>query len=94
MPMPFGGCDYVVPIEVYVNNLQDGYNDCVGGYFTGFINFEDYIGGVVQGEVGGLGFPTEALKAQAVAARTYSTYRVDVLGIQPTAAKRIMMLFL
>ncbi len=80
MPMPFGGCDYVVPIEVYVNNLQDGYNDCVGGYFTGFINFEDYIGGVVQGEVGGLGFPTEALKAQAVAARTYSTYRVDVLG--------------
>ncbi|MFI5171249.1 MAG: CARDB domain-containing protein [Chitinophagales bacterium] len=79
-PMPAGGCEYEIPLDVYVDDLQDGYNDCIGGYFTGYINFEDYVGGVVQGEVGGLGFPTEALKAQAVAARTFSTYKVDVLG--------------
>lgn len=42
---------------------------------TETIDFEDYVKGVVSGEMPA-SFPSEALKAQAVAARTYSLARV------------------
>lgn len=74
---PAGGCTYTVPDSVFVTHLKNGYNGttCPGAGFTGYINFQEYIAGVIQGEMGG--FPLEAKKAQAVAARTYSLHRVE-----------------
>lgn len=40
------------------------------------VGFEDYLRGVVPGEVPAL-WPTEAVRAQAVAARTYAAYERD-----------------
>ena len=40
------------------------------------VDFEDYLRGVVPGEVPAL-WPTEAVRAQAVAARTYAAYERD-----------------
>lgn len=70
------GCSISVPDSVYVTHLKNGYNGttCSGAGFTGYINFQEYISGVIQGEMGS--FPYEAKKAQAVAARTYSLHRV------------------
>ncbi len=39
------------------------------------VDIEEYLYGVVPAEMG-VGYPTEALKAQAVAARTYSIYKM------------------
>lgn len=51
------------------------------------LNLEGYIAGVVGEEMGGDQFPLEALKAQAVAARTYTLYnlkkRLDLYGRMP-----------
>ncbi len=53
------------------------------------LNLEEYIAGVVGKEMGGDRFPLEALKAQAVAARTYTLYnlkkRLDLYGRMPLA---------
>ncbi|PID87742.1 MAG: hypothetical protein CSB06_03645 [Bacteroidia bacterium] len=69
-------CQFEVPELVYVKNLHDGYNGTgsSSGY-TGYINFDLYVGGVVQGEIGGLTSNIETKKAQAVAARTFSLNR-------------------
>ena len=40
------------------------------------INLEDYIAGVVASEISP-DFPVEAIKAQAVAARTYAVYKIE-----------------
>ena len=72
-----------VPDQVFVQNLVSTYNpsNCsvpagyTGTVYTGMINFDEYIAGVVQGEMAG--FPPEAQKAQAVAARSYSLNRVN-----------------
>jgi hypothetical protein len=64
---------YFVPSEVFVSSLpQSG--------FTGFIDFDEYIGGVVAAEMGDT-FPFEALKAQAIASRTYALERYERTGI-------------
>lgn len=47
-----------------------------------WINLEDYVAGVVSGEVGAK-WPIEALKAQAVAARTYVLYKKVENQLQP-----------
>ncbi|HEX6188376.1 MAG TPA: peptidoglycan DD-metalloendopeptidase family protein [Pyrinomonadaceae bacterium] len=62
---------YTVPDQVYVSNLQ--------GY-TGLMNFDDFVAGTVSAEMGE-GFPFEALKAQAVAARSYALERYNRAGI-------------
>ena len=69
-------CNWTIPTQVFVQNLISGYNNTTcsnnNGY-TGYINFNEYIAGVVRGEMNG--FPLEAMKAQAVAARSYSLKR-------------------
>lgn len=72
-------CDIEIPEKVYVKNLYNGYNNtsCSNtGIFTGYIDFTEYIAGVISREMGG-SFHPEALKAQAVAARSYSLARVQ-----------------
>ncbi len=76
-PSMKNGCTYAnVPTQVYVENLVNGYNGSTSGSgFTGMINFDDYVAGVVQGELGGITTNVDVKKAQAVAARTYSMNR-------------------
>jgi len=62
---------YPVPESVYVVNLAG---------FTGYMGFDEYIAGVVSLEMGD-GFPFEALKMQAVAARTYALERYNRTGV-------------
>jgi len=80
-------CSYSVPTQVCVYNLVNGYNSCAGTGCSGsscigsscvLINFDDYIAGVVQGEIGFFSGVLEAKKAQAVAARTYSLNRYNL----------------
>lgn len=40
------------------------------------LNLEEYLAGVLGNEMGGDGFPLEALKAQAIAARTFTLYNM------------------
>ena len=49
-----------------------------GGSFTviNLVKLDDYVGGVINEEMGE-GWPAEALKAQAVAARTFALYTVE-----------------
>lgn len=61
---------YPVPNQVYVCNLNG---------FTGWINLDDFISGVVSAEMGD-SFPLEALKAQAVAARSYALEKYNRTG--------------
>src|SRR3990167_3626339 len=62
---------YMVPDQVYVVNL---------GGFTGYINLDGFISGVVSAELGG-SFPFETLKAQAVASRSYALERYNGTGV-------------
>jgi hypothetical protein len=66
----FAAAQPVVPTDVYVSNLNG---------FTGLFNLDEYITGVISLEMGD-GFPYEALKAQAVAARTYALARLRDRG--------------
>jgi len=61
---------YPVPDQVYVHNLEG---------FTGWINFDEFIWGVVSAEMGDT-FPIEALKAQAVAAKSYALEKYERTG--------------
>ena len=67
-------CDiqYEVPEEVFVASLP-------GTQFTGFMDFDEYIAGVVTAEMGD-SFPFEALKTQAVTSRTYALERYERTG--------------
>lgn len=60
----------LVPDEVQVVNLNG---------FTGLMNFDEFLAGVVTAEMND-GFPQEALRAQAVAARSYALHRLQTLG--------------
>ena len=65
-----------VPTQVYVSNLINGYNStATGPGFTGLMDFDEYIAGVTQQEIGGVTTLPEALKSVAVAARTFSHRR-------------------
>jgi hypothetical protein len=59
-----------VPDEVRVQDLNG---------FTGMMNFDEFIGGVVTREMND-GFPTQALRAQAVASRSFALHRLKVRG--------------
>ncbi len=74
------GCDasFNVPTTVYVTGLINGYSgQCKGNGYTGDINFQDYIAGVISQELGS-GFPLEALKAQSVASRSYALNNIEI----------------
>lgn len=62
---------YMVPDQVYVVNLS--------GY-TGYIDLDDFISGVISAELGGT-FPFETLKAQAVVSRSYALERYNRTGV-------------
>lgn len=66
---------YSVPDSVYVDNLQGGYN----GY-TGKMLLDEYVSAVVSKEMWG-GFPMQALRVQAVAARSYALEKYIRTGI-------------
>lgn len=69
-------CSYLVPTSVFVSNLHNGYNGTASGNgYTGYIDFDLYVGGVVHGEIGGITTNLETKKAQAIAARTFSLNR-------------------
>jgi peptidoglycan hydrolase-like amidase len=69
-------CSYLVPTSVFVSNLHNGYNGIASGNgYTGYIDFDLYVGGVVHGEIGGITTNLETKKAQAIAARTFSLNR-------------------
>lgn len=73
-------CTITVPTQVYVANLVSGYNSTATGTgFTGMIDFDEYVAGVVEKEIGGITSQANALKAMAVAARTFS-YRRHTLS--------------
>ena len=55
-------------IQEYTINLKDNNNNVIE------LNLEDYIVGVVAGEMPA-SFDIEALKAQAIASRTYAMYK-------------------
>ncbi|WP_196885577.1 T9SS type A sorting domain-containing protein [Aureivirga sp. CE67] len=62
-----------IPETVYVQYLHNGYNGSNSNSgFTGYINFEEYIAGVVKAEIAGVTENLNVKKAQAIAARTYS----------------------
>ncbi|WP_196894967.1 T9SS type A sorting domain-containing protein [Aureivirga marina] len=62
-----------VPTNVYVKYLHNGYNGSNSNSgFTGYIDFDEYIAGVVKAEIAGITTNLNVKKAQAVAARTYS----------------------
>jgi hypothetical protein len=71
LPAEAAPTTFAVPDEVYVSNLSG---------FTGWLQFDEYLAGVVAAELGD-GFPFEALKAQAVASRTYALERYNRTGI-------------
>jgi peptidoglycan hydrolase-like amidase len=77
-PYESSHCSYSpIPTTVYVENLEEGYNDgsaSGSNVYTGYIDFDDYIAGVVDGEIGFMQY-LETKKAQAVAARTFSMVR-------------------
>ncbi|TVM02905.1 MAG: hypothetical protein CV087_07830, partial [Candidatus Brocadia sp. WS118] len=62
---------YTVPDQIYVENLEG---------FTGYINLDDFISGVVSKELGGT-FPFETLKAQSVASRSYALEQYNRTGV-------------
>lgn len=62
------------PLEIHVTPT--------GLILVNWIDLEDYVAGVVSGEVGAK-WPIEALKAQAVAARTYVLYKKVENQLQP-----------
>lgn len=69
-------CSYLVPTSVFVSNLHNGYNGTSNGNgYTGYIDFDLYVAGVVHGEIGGITTNIETKKAQAIAARTFSLNR-------------------
>ncbi|MGZ8939074.1 MAG: SpoIID/LytB domain-containing protein, partial [Limisphaerales bacterium] len=61
----------VIPDEVRVENLEG---------FTGMMNLDEFIGGVVTREMND-GFPREALRAQAIASRSYALHRLRTRGM-------------
>lgn len=71
MPLAQDHPTYPVPDDVYVVDLAG---------FTGFIDLDEFIAGVVSIEMGD-GFPFEALKAQAVAARSFALERFHRTGV-------------
>lgn len=81
-----GGTDHYFETPLLIKSERDiqigGLNLGFGGQFiikaigeklviTHFLSLEDYVGGVIQNEIG-TGAPIEALKTQAVAARTHA----------------------
>ena len=60
----------LVPDEIRVENLNG---------FTGLMNFDEFVAGVVSRELGD-SFPIEALKAQAVASRSFALEQHQRLG--------------
>ena len=75
-----------VPTETY-EQIAPGANISVidGNEKAHVMNLEEYICGVLLGEVSAQ-FHEEALKAQAVAARTYTLYCIDALKKHDTGA--------
>ena len=75
VPLPAGAlkatATFPVPDEVRVENLEG---------FTGNMNLDEFIGGVVTREVND-GFPREALRTQAVASRSYALHRLRTRGM-------------
>lgn len=67
------GSGYPVPEEVFVVELGEA-------RFTGYVAFDELVAGTVAAEMGD-GFPFEALRAQALAARTYALERFERTGV-------------
>jgi len=67
-----GAPAFAVPEEVYVSSLA-------GTGYTGFMDLDELIAGTVTAEMND-GFPFEALKAQAVAARSFALDRLRRRG--------------
>jgi len=61
--------------NIMVRLLDNDFNPIQG---QELISFEDYIMGVVNAETGG--YPSEAQKVEAIAARTYALYRTKVMN--------------
>ena len=59
-----------MPNEVQVESLNG---------FTDLMNFDEFLAGVVTAEMND-GCPTESLRAQAVASRSYALHRLQALG--------------
>lgn len=85
------GCLYVVPVgeepgvefggKRYRGLLQVRLNDAARLTIINVVNIEDYLRGVVPNELSPASFPQiEALKAQAVAARTYALKNLGQFG--------------
>ena len=74
-----GTCTYNVGGKT-VSDLKVNLLKCEGNASLGepLVDFEDYIAGVVYQEVNNV--PYEAMKAQAIAARSYALRRPDVMG--------------
>ncbi len=71
-----------IPDYIYVKNLKNDYNASANGSgFEGYIHFDEYVAGVVQGEVS-YASSLESKKAQAIASRTFALRR-HLAGLTP-----------
>jgi stage II sporulation protein D (peptidoglycan lytic transglycosylase) len=73
-PLRFNGREYPAPLEVVRNG--DGLA------LVNELPLEDYVVGVLRAEAGEK-WPLEALRAQAIVARTYAAYHRTIAGTKP-----------
>jgi stage II sporulation protein D len=73
-PLRFNGREYPAPLEVVRNG--DGLA------LVNELPLEDYVVGVLRAETGEK-WPLEALRAQAIVARTYAAYHRTIAGTKP-----------
>ena len=73
-PLRFNGRDYPAPLEI----VRSG--DALA--LVNELPLEDYLVGVLRAEAGEK-WPLEALRAQAIVARTYAAYHRTIAGVRP-----------
>lgn len=93
VPLKFGSFIKFVK-EIYTRNFSGSIsfykNDASTFYIVNKLSFNDYLKGVVPYEEGD-SFPSEALKAQAVAARTYAMFHLGgtTFDVYDTTASQV-----
>ncbi len=73
-PIRFNGREYTAPLDVVRNGE--------GLALVSDLPLEDYVAGVLRAEAGEK-WPLEALRAQAIVARTYAAYQRSIAGNRP-----------
>ncbi|MFN8299946.1 MAG: SpoIID/LytB domain-containing protein [Chitinophagales bacterium] len=72
-------CTFQVPAQVHVNHLVNGNNaqQCNSGGFTGNMPFDEFLAGNLRAEFSIGQSYSEAMKAHAIASRSYAQYNIN-----------------